>query len=145
MAPQATISSDAQRLKSVSGFTLMEILVAIFLLALAIVPMIDAYAPAMLSAGLEEESIVLSQRARGTMMRLVALGFARLEAHKGNPADLAALLGSAASAQEEEVTVQGKTFSPRVTIADVGGADGGLLEITVALGHATMRTLRSDY
>jgi Tfp pilus assembly protein PilV len=51
------------------GFMLMEILVALVLMAIAIIPMLDAFARSFLSSNVQQESAVFSNQARWTLFR----------------------------------------------------------------------------
>jgi prepilin-type N-terminal cleavage/methylation domain-containing protein len=127
------------------GFTLIEILVALLLLGMAIVPMLNAFAPAMLSIGGEEETTVFTSQARGTLNRIASLDFNTLSANLGTSVDLAALFGSAAEADKEAFSFKNVNYSPIVSITDVSGGIGGLLEITTTIDHIVMKTLKAEY
>ena len=126
------------------GFTLFEVFLAILILAIAIVPMLDAFAPAFLATAQGEGQAVLTGRARGTMNRVLDLDFRNLNANQGNPVNLAALFGSQAEADQENLVYQGTTYTPVVAITDASGGAGGLLEITVTLHWVRLRTLKSN-
>jgi len=127
------------------GFTLVEIIIAVLLLAIAIVPMVGAYGPAIFSTAVEDEVGVFTNQARGTLNRVAALDFAILSNNQGNPVDLVALLGTAAEAAKETFSFQGSSHTPAVAIADVGGALGGLLEITVTVDEVSLITLKTEW
>ena len=124
---------------------MFEIIMAVFLLAIAIVPMVGAYSPAIFSTSAEDEMAVFANRARGTLSRVAALEFETIDNNQGNPVDLATLFGSAAEAAKESFSFQGKTYTPGVAIADVSGGAGGLLEIAVTLDQASLKTLKAEY
>ena len=126
------------------GYIQAEVLAAIVLLAVAIVPMVQALTP---SHGLREHetrTLVMSAAAEGTLYRLSDLPFATLAANAGDPVDLAALLESAAEAAKENVTYGGRTYTPRVIITDASGGSGGLLEVFVTVDEVTLQTLNAD-
>jgi len=127
------------------GFTLVEIIIAVALLAIAIVPMVSAYGPAIFSTSTEEETAVFTNQARGTLNRVAALDFPILDNNQGNPVDLVTLFGSAAEAAKETFSLEGNTYTPMVAIADVSGGLGGLLEITVTLDQVSLITLKTEY
>ena len=52
------------------GFTLVEMIIAVLLLAIAIVPMVGAYGPAIFSTAVEDEVGVFTNQARGTLNRV---------------------------------------------------------------------------
>jgi len=127
------------------GFTLLEIIFAVLLLAIAIVPMMNAYAPAIFSTAGEEERAVFTNLARATLNRVAALEFAKLNDNQGNPVALATLFGSADEAAKETFAFKGTTHTPTVAITDQSGGDGGLLEVEVAINYVSLRTLKSEY
>lgn len=127
------------------GFTLMEIIMAVVLLAIAIAPIMAAFQPALFATGSEEELSVFTHRARGTLNRAAALSYATLDANKGNPANLTNLFGSSSEAARETFTFKGDSYTPTVAITDQGGGSGGLLEITVTLANVSVQTLKSEY
>jgi prepilin-type N-terminal cleavage/methylation domain-containing protein len=126
------------------GFTLVEIIIAVLLLAIAIVPMVGAYGPAIFSTAVENEVGVFTNQARGTLNRVAALDFAILLNNQGNPVDLVALFGSAAEAAKETFSFHGNSYAPTVAIADVSGGLGGLLEITVTADQVSLITLKTE-
>ena len=126
------------------GFTLLEIIFAVLLLAIAIVPMMNAYAPAIFSTAGEEERAVFTNRARATLNRVAALQFTTLKNNLGNPVDLVTLFGSAEEAAKETFAFRGTNYTPAVAIIDQGGGDGGLLEVEVAINYVTLRTLKAE-
>jgi hypothetical protein len=122
------------------GFTLFEILLAVLFLAIALVPMMNAFGPALSATGSEEEVAVFTNQARGTLNRILSLDYTSLSGNMGNPANLTALLGSAAEAAKENFTLRGTTFSPVVAIVDRSGSQGGLLEVSVSIQYVTLKT-----
>jgi prepilin-type N-terminal cleavage/methylation domain-containing protein len=126
------------------GFTLVEIIIAVLLLAIAIVPMVGAYGPAIFSTAVEDEVGVFANQARGTLNRVAAIDYAILLNNQGNPVDLVALFGSAAEAAKETFSFHGSSYTPTVAIADVSGGLGGLLEITVTADQVSLITLKTE-
>lgn len=126
------------------GFTLVEIIIAVLLLAIAIVPMVGAYGPAIFSTAVEDEVGVFTNQARGTLNRVATLDFATLNNNQGNPVDLATLFGTAAEAAKETFSFHGSSYTPTVAIADVSGGLGGLLEITVTADQVSLITLKTE-
>ncbi len=125
------------------GFTIFEIVLALLILAIAIVPMMTAFAPAFLASGQGEEQAVLTGQARQTMNRLTDLDFLKLDTNQGNPADLVALFGSQAEADKENFDYLGMTYMPIVAITDASSGAGSLLELTVTLNNVTLQTLKA--
>ena len=119
------------------GFTLFEIFLALLILAIAIIPMVNAFAPALFSSGQEEEQAVLTGKARSTMNGLLELDFRTLDVNKGNPAYFVDLLGDQAATDT------------LVSVTDVSGIDAqgnpisGLLELKVTLKNVTLHTLKA--
>ena len=128
-----------------NGFSLVEILLVIVFLAIAIVPMMDAFRPALTAQSALEEFLVFHNRARGTLSRIQALPFSAVEAARGNPANLAALFGSPSEAARETFVLRGAWVQPTVAITDVSGGIGGLLEVSVLVEHVTLTALKADY
>ena len=129
-----------------TGFTLVEIILAVVLLAIAISPMVSAYSPAIFSTSAEDEMAVFANRARGTLNRVISLDFQTLNDNQGDdPVDLAALFGSAAEAAKETFSFQGKSYTPTVVIADAPGSTEGLLEITATMAQVSLKTLKAEY
>ena len=58
---------------------------------------------------------------------------------------LVSLFGSSVEATKETFTVQGTNYAPEVSIVDASAGAGGLLEITVTIEEATLKTLKADY
>ena len=126
------------------GFTLLEIIFAVLLLATAIVPLLNAYAPALLSTESQEERAVFTNRARATLNRVASLDFARLNDNQGNPVDLASLFGSPDEAAKETFVLKGTSYTPIVAITDKSAGDGGLLQVEVTVNYVTLRTLKAE-
>ncbi len=127
------------------GFSLVEVLVAIFILAIAIVPMVDAFKPALIATGSNERLAVFANQARGTLNRAVLLDYATLDNHVGSPVNLESLFGDSSEAAKESFTSEGTGYTPTISIADASGGAGGLLEITVTIGEVTFKTLKAEY
>jgi len=137
MEPQAGSVSN-------KGFTLLEIIFAVLLLAIAIVPIMNAYTPAIFSTAAEEELAVFTNRARATLNRVAALEFSRLNDNLGNPVDLATLFGSADEAAKETFALKGTSYTPTVAITDQSGGDGGLLQVEVTINYVSLKTLKAE-
>ena len=127
------------------GFTFLEIVLVVLILAIAIVPMVRAFAPAVLTVSADEEIVVFANQARGTLNRVMALDFDTLSINLGDPVDLAALFGCVAEADKETFTYKGKNYTPTVAITDESEGLGGLLQLTVTLEHVRFATLKSQY
>ena len=127
------------------GFTLFEIILAVLLLAIAIVPMLNAYSPAIFSIKGEEETAVFTNQARSTLNRVAALDFTTLDDNKSTPVNLTALFGSSEEAEKETFSLKGTSYTPVVSISDVSGGDGGLLEIIATVDRISLKILKTKY
>ena len=126
------------------GFTLLEILITIFILGIAIAPMVQAFSTAFSSINAEEEMTVFTNRIRGTLYRVADLDWEELSNSTGSPVDLGSLFGSVEEANKENFLFRNQSYAPKVAIVETGD-DGGLLEITVTAGGMSLKTLRSEY
>jgi prepilin-type N-terminal cleavage/methylation domain-containing protein len=127
------------------GYSLVEIMVALSLIGLAIVPMLKAFRPAIDSIDVEEEMAVFSHQAKATLCRVAALDFDTADNNQGDPVDLAILFGSAAEAAKESFSFRGQSNTPVVAITDASGGAGGLLRLSVAVGDVKLTTLKANY
>ncbi len=127
------------------GFSLLEMLLVLLLLAVAIVPLLSAFSPALKSQSVEETSLVFHNRVRGTLARVTTIPFATLNANQGNPANLVALFGSAGEAANEAFVFRGVNYQPRVAITNVSGGVGGLLRVSASVESVTLNALIADY
>ena len=118
--------------------------ILLVLLAIAVVPMINAFTPAMRATTALDEEVLAANHARGTLNRLLAQPYDRLAAAQTNEVDLNALLGSAELAAQEYLQLDEGTLPPRVAIRDASGGTGGLLEVSVSLKGITLRSLKAD-
>jgi prepilin-type N-terminal cleavage/methylation domain-containing protein len=135
-----------QRFASIqSGFSLLEVCVAVVVLSLAILPMLNAFSPAVTVTGEIEEIEVLTCQARKTLSRLTTLNYQTLLDNQGDPVNLTDLLGSESEATKESFTLNGKDYSPTVAIADASGGVGGLLKLSVTIDHVLLATLKAEY
>ncbi len=129
---------------SARGFTLFEILVAMALLGLLILPLLKSVGPSLTSISHVEKEITLTNQARATLNRILSLDFNTLVSCMGNPVDSALLFGSTAEAQKENFLVQGKSYSPKIIIQDASeDTSQTLLKLTVALDTLTLVTLKA--
>ena len=133
------------RLTGNRGFSLVEILVAVMILTMAIVPIISAIGPAVKTTAAEAQFAVFTNQARATLNRLLSLDFATLSANQSDDVDLAVLFGSAAEANLENFLLNGKLHTPTVAITDASGGGGGLLRLAVTINQVRLTTLKADY
>ncbi|MBU1697971.1 MAG: prepilin-type N-terminal cleavage/methylation domain-containing protein [Proteobacteria bacterium] len=128
---------------SSSGFTLFEIIMAMFVISIAVIPMMQSFGPAMMTAGAVEKTAVLTNQARATMERLLALDFDTLKAN----ADSQPYSGNVVFGDSDETfTFEAGTYSPEITISDVSGdASKTLLNLTVTLAGMSVSTRKADY
>jgi prepilin-type N-terminal cleavage/methylation domain-containing protein len=127
------------------GFTLIEIIIVVVLLAIALVPLVSAYAPAIMATGGEEEITVFTNQARGTLNRVMTVDFDTLSSNVGTGVSLASLFGSTAEADKEIFSLMGKQYTPTVDITDASGGSGDLLQLTVTVDHVRLTTLKANY
>jgi len=131
-------------LTSPDGFTLFEILIALVILGTAIIPIMEAMAPSLATIPYLEKEIVLTNRARGTLNRIMVLDFDTLTVNVGNPVDIATLFGSVTEGQKENFTHGGVVYQPVVAIEDESGVDNTLLKLSVTLENLKLTTLKTD-
>ena len=127
------------------GFTLFEIIITVLIMAIAIVPMLNAYAPGVFSTIGVEGTAVFTNQARATLNRVAALDFQTLDNNRGDPVNLTSLFDSAAEAAKETFTYRGKNYTPNVVITDASEGVGGLLEISVTVDTASLKVLKASY
>ena len=132
-------------IRNSKGFTLFEILLAVVILAIAIVPMMNAFAPGLSSLENEEKTAVFTNQARGTLNRAAALDFATLNGNQGDPVNLATLFGSQDEADKETFSFKGQNYTPILAINDASGGVGGLLELNVTVDPVMFKTLKAEY
>ena len=135
------------RLKLINdrGFSLAEILIAVTILTVAIVPIINAIGPAVKATAAEAQFSVFTNQARATLNRLLTIDFAILNANQDAAADLSNLFGSATEANLENFLLDGNSYTPTVTITDASDGAGGLLQLTVTINQVRLTTLKADY
>lgn len=137
-----------------SGFTLVEILLAMVLISIAVIPMMEAVSPGRTSTG-GEEATVFTNQARGTLNRVAAIDYGVLDNYVDtysvgtvNLTNLFTLAGFTSGATEaalENFTFKGTGYTPSVTIADFSAGAGGLYELTVTVEYVTLKTLKAEY
>jgi prepilin-type N-terminal cleavage/methylation domain-containing protein len=127
------------------GFSLVEILIAVMVLSMAIVPIINAIGPAVKTTAAEAQFSVSTNQARATLNRLLSVEFATLNANQGDAVDLTSLFGSTAEANLENFLLNGKLYTPTVAITDASSGAGGLLQLTVTINQVRLTTLKADY
>ncbi|CAB1083181.1 hypothetical protein JY97_02800 [Alkalispirochaeta odontotermitis] len=128
-----------------NGITLVEVLIATIILAVAIVPMVNAFRSATTSTGVGERLVVFTTQAGSTLNRTLALDYDTLKNNLGDHVNLADLFGSASEADREKFTFGGSDYIPAISIADASSGTGGLLEIKVTIEEITLKTLKSSY
>ncbi len=127
-----------------SGFTLFEIILAMLIISIAIIPMMQSFAPAMMATAKTEKKLVMSNRARATMERLLALDFDIL---KSKVDDSQPLTGNDVFGDSEEnFTFKETSYAPSITISDASG-DGSktLLDLNITLENTSISTKKADY
>jgi prepilin-type N-terminal cleavage/methylation domain-containing protein len=139
------LSLMPMRTRRPDGFTLLEIIVSMFILGIAIAPMVGAFAPTRKLTNDAEAMAVFVNQARGTLTRVADLDYEILNLNIGNPVDLNVLFGSPDEAAKEIFSFEAVVYAPVVSITDASGGQGGLLEITVTIEHVSLKTLKADY
>ena len=129
---------------SSSGFTLFEIIMAMFVISIAVIPMMQSFGPAMMTAGAVEKTAVLTNQARATMERLLALDFDTL---RSKVDDTQPLTGNDVFGDSDETfTFKVSSYTPAITISDASGdASKTLLNLTVTLAGMSVSTRKADY
>jgi hypothetical protein len=123
----------------------MEILLAIFILGVSIVPMLGAFQTSFQTGEDEGDVTLITNRARGTLDRVMSIEFSTLSGNSGFPVDLATLFGSAEEAGKESFTHKGESYTPVLGISDVSGGTGGFLEISLTLDQVNLKALKAEY
>ncbi len=136
------MKSDDTRTRR-SGFSLLEMIMVLLLLAVAIVPLINAFSPAIASQAAEEGYLVFHNRARGTLARVLTIPFPVLSANQSSSVNLVALFRSEEEAARESFEFRGANWQPQVAITS--GGTGGLLRVSVSLEDVTLHALKADY
>ncbi len=127
-----------------SGFTLFEIIIALFVISIAVIPMMKSFGPAMSTAAIVEKTAVLSNQARATMERLLVLDFDTLK----SKTDLSQPLSGndVFGDSDETFTFEGDSYTPQITISDASGdASKTLLDLTVTLESMSISTRKADF
>jgi len=127
-----------------SGFTLFEIIIALFIISIAIIPMMKSFGPAMSTAAIVEKTAVLTNQARATMERLLVLDFDTLKSKVDDSQPLSG--NDVFGDSDENFTFEGDSYAPSITITDASGdASKTLLDLTVALDSMSITTRKADY
>ncbi len=123
---------------SSSGFTLFEIIMAMFVISIAVIPMMQSFGPAMMTAGAVEKTAVLSNQARATMEQLLALDFDDLKEQPADP--------DYPDYPDDNFEFEGVSYTPEINIIDAS-EDGSetLLKLTVTIDDIAFTTLKADY
>jgi prepilin-type N-terminal cleavage/methylation domain-containing protein len=125
-----------------SGFTLFEIIIAIFILSIAVVPMMESFGPAIMSAASVEKTAVITNQARATMDRMLVMEFDTLKSKIGTSLSGNDVFGDT----DETFPFEGDTYSPDITISDASGdSSRTLLELIVSIDNISFSTLKADY
>lgn len=131
--------------RKAGGFTLVEVLFVLVIVAVVALPMVTAFAPSQATAQAEEKQTVILNRARGTLNRVLTLEPDALSDAAGRSVSLRELFGSQSEADREVLLYRGSTYTPVVTVEDASGGTGGLYAVTVELDDVTLRTMVVEY
>jgi prepilin-type N-terminal cleavage/methylation domain-containing protein len=149
------IFSRLRSLRNNHGLTLIELTIAVFILGLAIVPMMDAFGSARQSVKVEEQTTVFAFQAMSTLSRIADLDYDDLLNNQGNSVDLSILFGSPTNpkpdeAAKESFILRGETYIPEISIAhytdpDTGEAIAGALVLTARIQHVSLTNVKVDH
>jgi len=145
-----------KRFSPSSGFTLFEIIVALFIISLAIIPMMRSFGPAMMAAANVEKTAVLTNQARATMERLLAFDFdtLKLKVDDSQPLTVYDVFGVPTDPADPDYPdypddifeFEGVSYTPEITLADASGdASKTLLDLTVTIGSMRITTKKAAY
>ncbi|MCF7939703.1 MAG: type II secretion system GspH family protein [Spirochaetales bacterium] len=132
---------------SQQGFSLMEVLLVIILLAVAVVPMLESFSPSLNALNQAEQTTIRKHQALGTLNRVLTMEYEVLESNSTGSNVLNDLFGSS----EEESFLYEDEDSPdiRIIIEKYVDSDGneqdGLLEIEVSVGMVTLNTRKAEH
>ena len=139
---------------SSGGFTLIEILLAMVLIALTVVPMMEAFSPGHAVEG-GEEAAVFTNQVRGTLNRIAAYDYEVLDSYVSTYGTgtmnlmrlfiIAGFSNGTSEAALENFTFKGTNYTPAVTITDASGGAGGLYELSVTIEYVTLKTQKAEY
>ena len=141
---------------SSSGFTLFEIIMAMFIISIAVIPMMQSFGPAMMTAGAVEKTSVLTNQARATMERMLALDFdtLRSKVDEAQPITVYDVFGVPTDPADPDYPdypddifeFEGVSYTPAITITDASGdASKTLLDLTVSLAGMSVSTSKAEY
>lgn len=126
------------------GLSMIELLVAILLLALAVVPMLNALKPIYNAGRIQDRTTVFVNQAQGTLNRLLASDFYALSAAQGSNVNLVLIFGTTSEVARESFIFDNSNWLPRVDIADRSGGTGGLVEVTVTLDQIQLYSQKAE-
>jgi prepilin-type N-terminal cleavage/methylation domain-containing protein len=127
-----------------SGFTLFEIIIALFIISIAVIPMMKSFGPAMSTAAIVEKTAVMTNQARATMERLLVLDFNTLKSKVDDSQPLSG--NDVFGDSNESFTFEGASYAPEITIIDSSGdTSKTLLTLTVAIDDISVSTLKAEY
>ncbi len=131
-----------------SGFTLFEVILVIVILLIAIVPMMDAFRPALFATSAEERRVIFTNCVRQTLYRALSTNYGDLEKRVNRTETIKASLLFGNS--DDNCRCSGGTYDPDVKI-DYAAYDAqnnpflGLLTIRVTIDEISLEALKADY
>ncbi len=133
------------RRQGCAGFTLTELLVVIVILAIAVIPMIEAFAPARRAGPLPQQRTTLIYETEGILNQVLDLPYAEVAAYQASPVTLLPVLAARNGTTTTGVVYRGTTYTPTLKLTDAGGGTGGLVMVTVTVDDETLTALKAQY
>jgi hypothetical protein len=129
-----------------AGFSYMEVLIAAALIAMALVPMLDALQPGLQGAQIHADRAAIHFTVRGKLEEVIAQGFADLDAEAlaaGSPTTPTAYSDTAADVPHEVFIARWDADNADADDDGLTGGDEGLLWVRVATsdGAVALHTL----
>ncbi len=150
-AAETKMNGLSQRESHRQGFTLIEVILVIILMALTVVPLLEAFRPSLISLNQAERTTVFKHQAMWTLSRVAAMDYQDLESNSSDNVNLDELLGSSDEADKESFTFKGQRYnSPEEIVVKIKQSDkdeddiGGLLEIGVCVEEVCLKTLKAE-
>jgi prepilin-type N-terminal cleavage/methylation domain-containing protein len=135
------MDNQLQSLSGKRGFSLVELLLAMVIMVIALVPLMDSITASLQSTRFSEENTIIINYAREKMEDVLAMNFSSITVSvpSGNPTVLS-----------DTVTVLGKTVNRDVVVELYDGdgdsiPDADLKKITVKIEDVQQDTLKANF